>query len=293
MAQIGGCAAWPGPAAWASLSQPDAWRQSGGRLWPGAQSVPATSSPPAARACRRGRQPSASPARRPEARAIASIGRDASSAPGRVGAGDECSCPRFQTRSTHPSGRIRRAGWVLRRRRGPQAGHRRPQRRGRGPLLVSAVGGHEARVVESLGLGDLGRELAVVTRQARSRRRPCVRPRCSGRELAVTAPSRTARMKFVLDSIVAVPTAPSGRFRYAHVPPPLSASAISTPPCIRPPIVQQLRRPGEPRGPPAPARPRASRCASVAANGTSSRRVCRSGSGMALADQRIDVRRMS
>ena len=43
-----------------------------------------------------------------------------------------------------------------------------------------------------------------------------VRPTWSGREVAWTWPSRTARKKFVFDSIVAVPPAPSGRLRNAQ-----------------------------------------------------------------------------
>jgi hypothetical protein len=40
-----------------------------------------------------------------------------------------------------------------------------------------------------------------------------------------------------LDSTVDVPEAPSGRFRWAHTAPTLSASAISAPPCSAPPAV--------------------------------------------------------
>jgi hypothetical protein len=70
-----------------------------------------------------------------------------------------------------------------------------------------------ARIVEGLCLRDLGDQRAVIARQLALQHHN-VRPLCSGRVLARTAPSRTARMKFVLDSIVAVPMAPwegSGR----------------------------------------------------------------------------------
>ena len=54
-----------------------------------------------------------------------------------------------------------------------------------------------------------------------------VEPTCNGRATAVTVPSRTAPRKFVFDSIVDVPTAPSGRLANAHAPPAESASAIT------------------------------------------------------------------
>jgi len=60
----------------------------------------------------------------------------------------------------------------------------------------------------------------------------------SGRDVASTEPSRTPRKKFVFDSIVVVPCAPSGKFMNAHAAPVLSASAITAPPCRRPPAVQ-------------------------------------------------------
>ena len=55
------------------------------------------------------------------------------------------------------------------------------------------------RTVAALGLRD-DRTIRVL-------------PRCSGVVVAVAAPLRSARTKFVFDSIVAVPWAPSGRFR--------------------------------------------------------------------------------
>src|SRR5215216_26100 len=64
------------------------------------------------------------------------------------------------------------------------------------------------------------------------------RPTRSGRATASTWPSRTARRKLVLDEIVAVPFAPSGRLRNAHVPATLSARPMIAPPCSTPPAVQ-------------------------------------------------------
>src|SRR5688572_6896251 len=67
-----------------------------------------------------------------------------------------------------------------------------------------------------------------------------VAPRCSGVAVAVIeAPSRTPPRKFVFDSIVDVPLAPSGRLRNADAAPAESASAISTPPCSKPALVQR------------------------------------------------------
>ena len=63
-------------------------------------------------------------------------------------------------------------------------------------------------------------------------------PTCSGRVTAVTSPDRTARVNTVAELVVAV-CAPGGRFRKAQIPPRLSASAISTPPCKIPPVVQR------------------------------------------------------
>ena len=63
-------------------------------------------------------------------------------------------------------------------------------------------------------------------------------PRCSGVAVAMTEPLRTAPRKLVFDSMVAVPPAPSGRLRNAHAPPAESASAMMTPPCSRPLLVQ-------------------------------------------------------
>src|SRR5262245_44564480 len=58
-----------------------------------------------------------------------------------------------------------------------------------------------------------------------------VRPRCSGVHSAcATSPTAIAAKKLVLLSSVAV-EAPGGRFATAAVPPRLSASAISAPPC--------------------------------------------------------------
>ena len=54
--------------------------------------------------------------------------------------------------------------------------------------------------------------------------------------VASTCPSRTARKKFVFDSIVLV-CAPSGRLRKAHTAPSASASAITAPPWSTPPAV--------------------------------------------------------
>src|SRR5271166_199031 len=56
-------------------------------------------------------------------------------------------------------------------------------------------------------------------------------PMCSGRLCALTVPPRVAAKKLVLDSMVAVPPAPSGRFRNAHTPPAESARAMTIPPC--------------------------------------------------------------
>src|SRR5262249_32987986 len=73
-----------------------------------------------------------------------------------------------------------------------------------------------------------------------------VRPTCSGLDTASTCPPRTARKKFVFDSIVAV-LAPSGRLRNAQIAPRLSASPMRAPPCRTPPAVHrsgaQSRRP--------------------------------------------------
>src|ERR1700744_3025995 len=57
-------------------------------------------------------------------------------------------------------------------------------------------------------------------------------PMCSGWLCALTGPDRgAAQKKLVLDSMVAVPPAPSGRFRNAHTAPEESARAITIPPC--------------------------------------------------------------
>ena len=66
------------------------------------------------------------------------------------------------------------------------------------------------------------------------------RPAAGGteRDVATTCPSRTARKKFVFDSMVAVPVEPSGRLRKAHSAPAASASDISAPPWRTPPAVQ-------------------------------------------------------
>src|ERR1700722_16439679 len=56
-------------------------------------------------------------------------------------------------------------------------------------------------------------------------------PMCSGRLCALTVPERVAAKKLVLDSMVAVPPAPWGRFRNAHTPPDESARAMTIPPC--------------------------------------------------------------
>ena len=55
--------------------------------------------------------------------------------------------------------------------------------------------------------------------------------------VAVSEPLTTPRMKFVFDSIVAVPIAPSGMLRNAQMPPELSANAMIAPPCITPAVV--------------------------------------------------------
>src|SRR5918996_1134964 len=65
-------------------------------------------------------------------------------------------------------------------------------------------------------------------------------PLCSARAVAWTWPPRTAAKKFVFDSIVAVPAAPSGRLRKASRPPAESARPISAPPWRMPPAVQRL-----------------------------------------------------
>src|ERR1700722_7150995 len=56
-------------------------------------------------------------------------------------------------------------------------------------------------------------------------------PMCSGWLCALTVPERVAEKKLVLDSMVAVPPAPSGRFRNAHTAPDESARAMTIPPC--------------------------------------------------------------
>src|ERR1700730_6701277 len=56
-------------------------------------------------------------------------------------------------------------------------------------------------------------------------------PMCSGRLCALTVPERVEAKKLVLDSMVAVPPAPSGRFKNAHAPPAESARAMTIPPC--------------------------------------------------------------
>src|SRR5271154_1864578 len=56
-------------------------------------------------------------------------------------------------------------------------------------------------------------------------------PMCSGWLCALTVPERVAPRKLVLDSMVAVPPAPSGRFRNAHTAPDESARAMTIPPC--------------------------------------------------------------
>src|ERR1700684_2644480 len=56
-------------------------------------------------------------------------------------------------------------------------------------------------------------------------------PMCSGWLCALTVPERVAAKKWVLDSMVAVPPAPSGRFRNAHTAPDESARAMTIPPC--------------------------------------------------------------
>ena len=64
-----------------------------------------------------------------------------------------------------------------------------------------------------------------------------VEPTWSGREIARSVPSRTAPRKLVFDSIVDVPTAPSGRLAAAQAPPAASARAITAPPCSAPAVV--------------------------------------------------------
>jgi hypothetical protein len=64
-----------------------------------------------------------------------------------------------------------------------------------------------------------------------------VRPMCKGCDTASTKPSRTPRRKFVLDSTVVVPAAPSGRFKKAQAAPVLSAMDMTTPPWSRSPAV--------------------------------------------------------
>src|SRR4249920_2523182 len=65
-----------------------------------------------------------------------------------------------------------------------------------------------------------------------------LRPTCSGRAIALTSPSRTARVNTVDELMVAVP-APAGRLRNAHSPPSESASPITAPPCMIPAVVHR------------------------------------------------------
>jgi hypothetical protein len=55
----------------------------------------------------------------------------------------------------------------------------------------------------------------------------------------VTNPALTGRNRFVFDSIVVVPTAPSGGLWKAHTAPAVSAKAIRAPPCRTSPAVQR------------------------------------------------------
>ena len=64
-----------------------------------------------------------------------------------------------------------------------------------------------------------------------------VEPRCRTLAVAVIEPLFTAPKKFVLDSIVDVPIAPSGRFENAHAPAAESASAMIAPPWSSPLLV--------------------------------------------------------
>src|SRR5437867_4425839 len=67
-----------------------------------------------------------------------------------------------------------------------------------------------------------------------------VRPVCRGRATPSTWPPDTARRKLVLDSMVVVPAAPSGRLRKAQMPPMVSARLMRAPPCNTPPVVQRV-----------------------------------------------------
>src|SRR5207249_10214842 len=64
------------------------------------------------------------------------------------------------------------------------------------------------------------------------------RPTRSGRVVPSTRPARTARKKFVFDSIVVV-AAPDGRFRKAQIAPSVSPSAMRAAPCSTSPVVQR------------------------------------------------------
>ena len=75
-------------------------------------------------------------------------------------------------------------------------------------------------------------ETAVVEASGEGLETVVVRPRCSGVVSALaTSPTGRGAKKFVLLSIVAVEPPVGGRLAQAAVPPQLSASAISTPPC--------------------------------------------------------------
>ena len=101
--------------------------------------------------------------------------------------------------------------------------------------------GHEAVAGAQLGLDHDQRAAGA---QQRGRRRD---------------PPRTGARRFVLDSIVVVPAAPSGRLRNAHTAPAVSARLMSAPPCMAPAAVHSssrqsslsctacpVRRPGDP-----------------------------------------------
>ena len=75
-------------------------------------------------------------------------------------------------------------------------------------------------------------------RGGRSARRSCCGRRGAARATASTEPSRSARKKFVFDSIVLV-EAPAGRLRYAQTAASASARDISAPPWRMPPAVQR------------------------------------------------------
>src|SRR6266516_8222016 len=133
-------------------------------------------------------------------------------------------------------------------------GHRRIR-------LLGVVGGDELRDVDEIGGrgrrpgaaagGRLGHEsfttrtacvcVTCATNRSSSSRisvrtTMVVRPTCSGDDVAVTWPARTAPMNTALDETVDVP-APLGRLRNAHTAPVLSARVISAPPCSTPAAV--------------------------------------------------------